>query len=294
MTARLLCVGDLNVDVTINAPAGIVEGSDTAGSVVMSGGGSAANVAAWAAAGGIAARFVGVVGDDALGGFLVDELTGHGVDVRAIRRVDTPSRAIAAIVGRDGNRSMVSALEPDTVLRPSDLDPIWLDDIGWVHLTGYTYLQPAARPAFLRLTGIIAEWGIPWSVDPSSSAMLEATGRRDDVLAAFSGASIAFPSHDEAEWLTGSADPVVAAQRMLDIAETVAVTCGADGAVVARRGRATFRVDAVPTELVNTLGCGDAFAAGFLSGRLAGLDDAGSAERAAHVAARAATVPTSR
>lgn len=294
MTGQLLCIGDLNADITIAAPNGLAEGSDTAGTVAMSGGGSAANVASSAVGCGCPTRFVGVVGDDPLGDFLVDELAGHAVEVTAIRRGGTSSRAIAAIVGADGNRSMVSALDPATVLELTDVDPAWFDAAHWLHLTGYTYLQPTGRATFVRLVRAAVELGIPWSVDPSSAAMLNASERRDDVLGAFAGAAVAFPSHDEADWLTGSSDPAVAAERLLDVAETVIVTCGSDGAVVARRSRPTFHVDAVATDVVNTLGCGDAFAGGFLAGRLGGLDDVASAAQATRVAAEAAALPSAR
>ena len=291
---RLLCIGDLNADVTITAPGGISVGSDTPGTVVMSGGGSAANVAARAAAAGLAARFAGVVGDDPLGDFLVDELAGHGVDVRATRRTGVASRAIAAIVEADGNRSMVSALDPATVLGADDIVLSWFHDVDWVHLTAYTYLQPAGRTTFAQLVATIESLSIPWSVDPSSAEMLASQCRRKDVATAFEGASILFPSDDEAGWLAGVDDPAAAAERLLDLSETVVVTCGADGAVIARRGVPTFHIPAAPTDLVNTLGCGDAFAGGFLSGRVQGLDDRAAGAGAAAVAARAAQQASSR
>ena len=294
MTRRLLCVGDLNADVTVTVEGGISVGSDTPGTVVMSGGGSVANVAAWAAQAGLAARFAGVVGDDPLGDFLVDELAGHGVEVRVTRRAGVASRAIAAIVEADGNRSMVSALDPATVLVGDDIVSSWFDDVDWVHLTAYTYLQPAGRATFAQLVATIESRSIPWSVDPSSAEMLASQCRREDVATAFGGASILFPSEDEAGWLAGVDDPTAAAERLLDLSETVVVTCGADGAVIARRGVPAFHIPAAPTDLVNTLGCGDAFAGGFLSGRLDGLDDRASAGTAAGVAARAARSAGSR
>jgi len=294
MTRRLLCIGDLNADVTVTAAGGISVGSDTPGTVLMSGGGSAANVAAWAAEAGSETRFVGVIGDDPLGDFLVDELAGHGVEVCSIRRPGVASRAIAAIVEADGNRSMVSALDPATVLDDDDVRTSWFDDVDWVHLTAYTYLQPAGRSAFARVIEHVSERSIPWSVDPSSAEMLASQCRREEASAAFAGASVLFPNEDEAAWLADVDDPKAAAERLLDLAETVAVTCGADGAVIARRGASTFSVAAAATELVNTLGCGDAFAGGFLAGRLAGLDDHSCAIRAAEVAALAARGPSSR
>jgi len=294
VSSRLLCIGDLNADITITADGTISIGSDTPGTVVMSGGGSAANVAAWASTTGRSARFVGVIGDDPLGDFLIDELAGHGAELRAIRREGVASRAIAAIVGPDGNRSMVSALDPSTVLRPDEVDGAWFDDIGWVHLTAYTYLQHGGGAVFGSLVREIEAAGLPWSVDPSSAEMLQLQCSRDEAIDAFSGASVMFPNEDEAAWLAGVDAPAEAAQRLLDVVDTAVVTCGADGAVVARRDAATFRVDAAPAALVNTLGCGDAFAGGFLSSRLAGRDDRTCAIRAAAVAARAAAIATSR
>ena len=294
MDPGLLCLGDLNADITITAEGGISTGSDTPGVVAMSGGGSAANAAAWAAEAGVRARFVGVVGDDPLGDFLVDELAGHGTEVRAIRRSGTRSRAIAAIVEPDGNRSMVSALDPSTVLRIDDIDTSWFDDVGWVHLTAYTYLQQDGRAIFAGLIEAVAAAGLPWSVDPSSAEMLALQCTRHEALDAFAGAEIVFPNQDEAAWLAGVAGPTDAAEKLLDLAATAVVTCGADGAVIARRGVETFHVEAAPTELVNTLGCGDAFAAGFLSARLAGFDDRASAARGSAVAARAAAIASSR
>lgn len=294
MTRRLLCVGDLNADITVAAPGGITVGSDSPGTVSMSGGGSAANAAAWACRSGTTTRFVGVVGDDSLGSFLSDELACHGVEVRVIRRPDVASRAVAVIVGADGDRSMVSALDPSTGFRPRDIDPTWFDDVAWLHFTAYTYLQPGGRSVVAGLVNVATNRSIPWSVDPSSSRMLAETAQRAEVIDAFDGAAVLFPNRDEACWLADTTDVEEAAVRLLDTATTVVVTCGRDGAVVARRGSDAFRVDARRVDVINTLGCGDAFAGGFVSGRLDGLDDRESADRATTSAAHAARCATAR
>jgi sugar/nucleoside kinase (ribokinase family) len=291
---RLLCVGDLNADVTITAPTGVVVGSDTEGSVVVSGGGSAANVAAWSADLGVASRFAGVVGDDRLADILVDELIDRGVEVMAVRRPATATRAVAVIVAGDRDRSMVSALDTATILRSDDIDTSWFDGASWLHLTAYTYFPIDGRRAFHDLVRTATQSSIPWSIDPSSARMLAELTELEKVRRAITGAAIAFPNRDEAAWLAGTDDVSDCAQRLLDLAETVVVTCGGDGAVVARRGRATMSIPPVATSVVNTLGCGDAFAAGFISGRLRGLDDAACAMQASEVAARAAATAASR
>lgn len=291
---RLLCVGDLNADITITTPDGIAIGSDTAGTVAMAGGGSGANVAAWAARSGVPARFAGVVGADSLGDVLVDELSGDGVEVREVRRVGARSRAIAAVVDGAGERSLVSDLGTATVLAVDDIDTTWFDDVDWLHLTAYTYFPEGGHAVFARLVGIAAARSIPWSVDPSSAEMMRHL-EVDDIRRAFDRPAVLFPSRDEAAVISGIDDPTRAAEALLDLAETAVVTCGAAGAVVARQGSAPFVVTSEPGgAVINALGCGDAFAAGFLSGRLDGRDDRACADLATHTAARALALASAR
>jgi sugar/nucleoside kinase (ribokinase family) len=296
-------VGDLNLDLVITPEVAIATGSDVAGSISMSAGGSAANVAAWAvrAAGegrdeqAVRVRFVGTVGDDATGGFLVDDLVRAGVDVQAIVRAGARSRTVAVIVDGSGNRSIVSDLDPRIAFRADDAAAVEsrLDGVDWLHLTGYTYITEASRPLFLAMTAAAARAGVPWSIDPSSAELLRTRCTLAEARDAFSGAAALFPSHDEAAYLVGdttAADhPGAMAEALLDLAERVAVTCGADGAWVATRGAPTVHVAAEATTVVNTLGAGDAFAAGFLVGTLTGDEPTGVA---ATTAAWAVAVPT--
>jgi sugar/nucleoside kinase (ribokinase family) len=291
---RLLCFGDLNADVTITLRHPLAIGSDTDGAIEMHGGGSAANVAAWAAADGTPTTFVGPVGRDILGDFLIDDLRGRGVDVQAVRRPGAATRSIAAIVGLDGNRSLVSDQDNLIALTPDDFDPTWFDDVAWLHLTGYTYIAPQSRDLFALLTDEAARRGIPCSIDPSAAHLLSTNCDLDAVRDAFTGVAMLFPSHDEAAYLSGRRDPTQAANALLELAEVVAVTCGAEGALIARRGHEPFAIAAASTEVTNTLGCGDAFAAGFLGARISGADDRTAAAHASDVAARAARTPSAR
>jgi len=291
---RLLCIGDLNADITIVTETPIAPGSDTAGRVALAAGGSAANVAAEAATSGMPTRFAGVVGDDLLGRFLVDELAHHGVEVVPIVRSRRTSRAIAAVIDRAGDRSMVSDLAGSTVLGPDDIDPAWFDGVDWLHLTAYSWFPGGGDEVVARLAGLASERAVPWSIDPSSAAMLSSTRTIGDALAAFGGTAVIFPNHDEAAALTGVDDPSDAAVRLLDIAETAVVTCGADGVVVASRDRPTFSAAAHDADVVNTLGAGDAFAADFITARVARRDDEAAARAGLAAAARAVSRPTAR
>lgn len=291
---NLLCVGDLNADLAISLTNDLVIGSDTDGTIDMHGGGSAANVAVWAARAGATVAFVGVVGNDDLGTFLVDGMVQAGVNAHVIQRAGASTRAVAAIVGPDGNRSLVSDLSGQTALVDGDVDTNLLAAASWLHLTGYTFLTDQSRPLFVQLTKQASEHGIPWSIDPSAAQLIRARSDVASARAAFSGCAVMFPSDDEAALLADVDDPVMAADSLLDLADCVVVTRGADGATVARRGRPTFSVPAAPTELCNTLGCGDAFAAGFLTARISGADDQICAAAGTATAARAASLSAAR
>lgn len=291
---RLLSVGDLNADIAIDPDHHLAVGADTPGRVRVAAGGSAANVAAEVARLRNRVRFAGVVGDDVLGRILVDDLTGAGIDVRPVVRSDTSSRSVAVLIGDDGDRSMVSDLSTETVLRVDDVDDAWFVDVSWLHLTAYTWFPEGGPDTFRRLASLAVDAGIDWSVDPSSAPMLSAVRGARAAADSFAGASVLFPSLDEATVLVGVDDPVRAASRLLDLADTVVVTAGADGVTVARRGAETFALEAHRVDVVNSLGCGDAFAGGFLSARLVGLDDRTCAERGLASAARVLSLPTAR
>lgn len=292
--SRLLCIGDLNADITIAAESEILPGSDTPGVVGLAAGGAAANVAAVAATMGVATRFVGVVGDDLLGSLLTNELERHGVDVRPVVRAGASSRSVAAMIAPNGDRSMVSDLASATVLRADDIDPRCFDDVDWLHLTAYSWFPAGGDAVVARLVDLASQRGIAWSIDPSSAQMLGSPRPISAALTAFDGATVMFPNHDEAAALTGVDDPTRAAVQLLDVASTVAVTCGADGVVVASRDRPAIRATAHDAEVVNTLGAGDAFAAGFITERLAGRDDEAGIQAGLAAAARAVSRATAR
>ncbi len=234
------------------------------------------------------------MGNDNLGEYLIHELESHGVDVQAVIRAGQSTRTVAVIVGPDGDRSLVSDQRNVIALDEGDIDPSWFDDVDWLHLTAYTYIARKSRPLFGRLTEIADTREIPYSIDPSAAELLRSNCNVAEVWQAFSGAAVLFPSHDEAEHLTGLSDPVAAAHRLLDVAQCVAVTLGAEGAYVVNRDGDSVVVPAGTTELVNTLGCGDAFVGGFLSGAITGADIATCAQRAIGSASHATTITSAR
>jgi sugar/nucleoside kinase (ribokinase family) len=291
---KLLCVGDLNLDVSITLDYPLAIGSDTAGAVALYGGGSAANVAAWAARAGADVDFRGVLGDDHSADFLISELSGHGVAVHPIQRTNSTGRTIAAIVGPSGERSLISDHGTDIAATESDFDDSWFDDVAWLHLTGYTYITGHSRDFFGFLTSQAKARGVPYSIDPSAAHLLQTNCDVREVREAFAGAQVLLPNQDEAEYLTGGSDPAAAAVELLELAATVVVTCGPHGAHSASRSEPPLYVPASAAGVVNTLGAGDAFAGGFLASKLAGSDLTTATTAGIAAATKAIKLPSAR
>jgi ribokinase len=248
--ASVICtLGDLLLDVVVVLDGPIAEDTDTYGRTRVGPGGQAANVAAWIAAFGGRSRFVGKRARDPAGRMLADELRARGVDLVG-PEVEAGTGTVVSLALRDGTRTMLTdrGVSPD--FRPEELEPRWLDGCEHLHVPGYSLVADPLRAT--ALAG--AERAPRVSIDLSSTAAIRAAG-----VEAFRAVlerarpAIVFANAAEAE-LVGEIS-----------APTVVVKLGARGCAVRSAGVET-RYDAVPAEVVDTTGAGDAFAAGFLVG----------------------------
>ncbi|MDX6512408.1 MAG: hypothetical protein QOE36_1912, partial [Gaiellaceae bacterium] len=137
---RICALGDLLLDVIVRVSEPIVPGADAAATTRIGAGGQAANVAAWVVDLGAQGRFVGKRGADAAGEFVAAELDARGVEVRG--PVDPGGNGVVvSLVDASGERTMLSDRGVAPALRPDELEPEWLADCDWLHLTGYSLLR---------------------------------------------------------------------------------------------------------------------------------------------------------
>ena len=256
----MLCViGDLVEDVVVWLPTSLNYGTDTPSRITRTRGGSAANVAVFAAA--IAksetklrSRLIAQIGDDNLGEQLVATLVKSGVDPCVIRAGRTGS--IVVIVSPDGERTMLTDRAAATELSAPPEN--WFENISTLHVPAYSLFSEPISMATRRCISVAHEKNITVSIDASASSLIKKFGvEKFRKLLEELRPEIFFCNADEAEVLNLEALP-------LEI-NIVVIKAGAAPTTLIYKGeRSSVAVDHVG-EIVDSTGAGDAFAAGFLN-----------------------------
>ena len=247
----MICtLGDVLLDVIVRLDEPIAPDTDAYGRTRVGAGGQAANVAAWVAALGGEARFVGKRARDAAGRLVAGELEGFGVELVG-PEVESGTGTVVSIATPDGRRSMLSDRGVAPQLRAEELEMPWFRGVTWLHLPGYSLVRKPVDEAAAKAAGAVRAQGGRISVDLSSASAIKAFGvpafrRRLELLEP----ELVFANEEERALVDG-----------LLPAATWVVKRGALGIVVGREEHA-----ARAAEVVDTTGAGDALAAGFLVG----------------------------
>jgi 2-dehydro-3-deoxygluconokinase len=239
-------------------------------------GGAELNVAVGLARLGHRSGWAGRLGDDELGRGILGFLRAEQVDVsRAQLDPEAPTgvyfkerRALGRLRAHYYRAGSAASL-----MRFDQLDVDYLLSSRIVHLTGITpALSEGCRDAVVRLMAAAAEREVAVSFDVNVRRLLFRGRDPARILAPLAvGADLLFLSDDEADLLVGGHDPqkVEGARRRLRVGTVVVHR--SDGAF-AVEDEGLSRRDAYPVDVVDVVGAGDAFVAGFLSGRLQGAD----------------------
>ena len=276
--SRALVLGDLVLDVVMQASTPIESGTDVPGRVEIRQGGSAANVARWLARLGIRSQLVCAIGRDGAGRSLVAQLQRDGVNVRAVRVAGHRTGRIGVLVAPSGERSFVADRRAATRMEANDLKAEWFDNLDLIHLPAYSLLVEPLGSAGVRAVELArarGARGVRVSVDLASVGPLLAHGRREarDLVSRLQP-DVVFATESEAEALLGRHAP----EGLLANARVAVIKRGSRGARVFARGdrdptgeplRFDVATSAIHAE--DTTGAGDAFDAGFIAGWLGAL-----------------------
>jgi len=278
----LAVVGDLVEDIIIWPDGPMQRGTDNRVQIFRTRGGSAANVAAFAAPR-HPTRFIGCVGEDAIGESLAQQLGAHGVDVRVQHRGATGT--IVILIEPDGERTMLPSRGAVTLL--DDVDPSWAEDVELLHVPAYSFDGSPLRDSAEALIGEVRARGGLISIDASSTHVIQNLGASSFLRYISAVRPDFFIANDDEAAELGLLDSGGAADILRENPGTTFVLkAGPRPTRVIRHEMSPVVVDVTPIDdILDSTGAGDAFAAGFLSGFLQTGDLTASCEAGHAVAA---------
>ncbi len=243
-----------------------------------SAGGSAANTIHGLAMLGAQTGYIGVVGEDELGGFFVRDLIKAGVDPHMIHSRQETGRAVA-LVTPDSERTFATFLGAAIELSAEHLEPRGMKDemqnakskmqnakpsifsgYSYFHIEGYLVQN---HELIRRAVELAQEHGLIVSLDMASYNVVEAN--KDFLLSIITEyVDIVFANEDEARALTGL-EPAEALYELSKLAEIAVVKTGSSGSLV-KSHQEQYSIGVIDVTPIDTTGAGDLYAAGFLYG----------------------------
>ena len=240
-------------------------------------GGAVANLLVAASRLGLKTRFLGCVGDDQFGIFILRDFEREGVDISSVKRVSGVATGIAFYtVDKEGERHYLfyrfpGYSDPESRLRPDDIRADYVAGAKAIHLSEALLRGRASREAVFRALELAEEYGVTVSYDPNVRpalwGSLEEFSEVQEAVLAF--ADIFLSTTDEAMLLTDTGSTDEAIERISRLGpSTIVIRQKEHYRVVAPNLESEIPVFKV--RAVDTSGAGDAFSGGFLTGLLKG------------------------
>ncbi|HEX77943.1 MAG TPA: carbohydrate kinase family protein [Dehalococcoidia bacterium] len=271
MTSKLevIGLGALNQDLIYQVGEILDDGEITIDEALETPGGSAANTVYALAKLGLSAGFVGIVGDDEAGRSLIRDFQSVGVDTSQILITQAaPTGQVLAFCNREGRRSLYVLPGANSLLTKADIPLSYLNRAQLLHLSSF-----AGKHQLQSMIELVQEVDPRIKISLSPGSLFSSWGL-SALEPLIRKATILFLNREEVERLTGQ-DFKAGARSCLGLGCSMAViTLGADrqgACCYVLSGHGEWMVEAKRSqkrEIVDAIGAGDAFAAGFLYGFL--------------------------
>ncbi len=279
-----MCIGDLGVDLFLDSQKRLsVEEStkeilngeqveltaDTYTKLLF--GGTVGNTSIVLSRLGTPTTFLGKIGDDIFGKFLLNKLNNEGVDTHWVLK-DNDRFTFIVIVHIDENGKKDFFLYPQTgsayaSLESEDINTDIFSKSGLVFTTGINLVEEPISSTIRNLVKNCKTKDIPVAFDINLRTNIYGWDQKtreifQDVI---DNCSIIFGSgKDELAVITGEQDEFKAAQKLITDDRIVICKMGENGAAYFSKKEA-YKIPAFPVDVESTLGAGDTFNGGFLS-----------------------------
>jgi sugar/nucleoside kinase (ribokinase family) len=204
--------------------------------------------------------FQSLIGKDRLGQIALERLTQSGVDTSHVRSsMQNVSTGLTVILQRESGRHILTYSGTIARLTLDQLDLAYLSDSRHFHLSSY-YLQTSLRPGVPELFRRLKTAGLTISLDTNDDPE---DYWNDGLKGVLPLVDIFLPNRREACKIAKTDDPELALKRLAEVVPLVVIKMGQQGAV-AQRGPERIEGPAVRVDVVDPVGAGDSFDAGFL------------------------------
>ena len=226
-------------------------------------GGGALITAAHLAALGRRSALVARFGTDALSSALSEQIDALGLDLQFLDRHESAGPQLTVVMAHEGDRAFLSRRAGHA--RPAGFEAglAWAE-AAHLHIAEYATLHEMPD-AIIKAK----EHGLTVSLDPSWD---DALIRDPMFFERAAGVDVFLPNMEEAEALTGNANPDAALAVLRRHFPIVVLKRGGEGAILTM-GETIIDLPSPRVEVVDTTGAGDAFNAGFLHAWLNGADN---------------------
>ncbi len=261
----LLVIGEINPDLIlagddVEPVYGQVEKIIESATLTI--GSSSVIMACGAARLGLRTAFIGLVGDDVFGHFMLDAMQTRGIDTSACVIDPAVDTGISIILVRPGgDRAILTFKGSISALKPDHVDTTLFSRARHLHVGGY-FLLDQLRQALPDLFDKARNLGLSTSLDTNWDH--RGTWEVGSLL---DRCDLFLPNDNEARLISGQTNLPDALDTLSSMVPTIAVKLGAQGGL-ARRGATTVRLPVPQVKIVDTVGAGDSFDAGFLFGVL--------------------------
>ncbi|MCX7788618.1 MAG: adenosine kinase [Spirochaetes bacterium] len=226
--------------------------------------------------------FLGAVGNDIEGETLIHLLKDAGVKPLLVRKRGSKTGTSLVLVTPDHERTMCTYLGACRELGLEDLPENTIQQADILYLTGYNWDTPNQREVVQRAAEIAKRAGRLIFLDVSDPFLVHRY--RDLLLNWIPGrVDLLFGNRDELRALTGTEGDEQILTKAVTLVPTVVMKIGKEGCWIGTAGT-HIRVPATETEVKDTTGAGDAFAAGYLFAFLQGSSPAQCGELANRLA----------
>lgn len=262
----LLVIGEINPDLIVKGSDIIPEFNQTEKLVDearLTIGASSVIMACGAARLGLRVAFIGLTGNDFFGRFMLEEMQARGIDTSFCRVDDTTPTGISIILAHPHDRAILTCPGSIPKLKMEHINLDLFQQASHLHVGGY-FLLDDLRPDIPHLFKFAHQSGLSTSLDTNWDP--QDKWQVADVLPY---CDIFFPNENELLRITAQKTVEAGMESLSKKVPTLAVKMGAMGAQ-ARRGKETVASPALKVTVVDTVGAGDSFDAGFIYGYLHG------------------------